>query len=66
MCNHDSYRDDIAVRFTAILAIQESLCFIRKNPTARSSTFNFARTLQNQKSFHFPTTTQINNSNICQ
>jgi hypothetical protein len=30
----------------------------KRNTTARSSTFNFARTSQNQKSFLFPTATQ--------
>jgi len=36
----------------------------KRKATARSSTFNFARTSQNQKSFHFPTTTLTRISNI--
>jgi hypothetical protein len=32
----------------------------KDKPTARSSTFNFARTSQNQKSFHFPSAPQYN------
>jgi hypothetical protein len=31
---------------------------LKKEPTARSSTFYFARASQNKKSFHFPTATQ--------
>jgi hypothetical protein len=35
-----------------------------KKATARSSTFHFARTSQNKKSFHFPTATQKNSEII--
>ena len=48
----------LGVKFPLSTRRRDRCTQAKKKPTARSSTFHFARTSQNKKSFHFPTATR--------